>query len=107
MTQPAHDDAQRDVHGVVTRTSAVRKAREISTGDAEAGWSIAGLFELNLLGSLHVTITALTGDFMFGGSHLVADGYTNNVPEPSTIALLCIGLLGIAAGARRRKANRA
>lgn len=107
LTIDLYDDSQRDsleiafvdIPGLLGDTF----WSSFSTGDVEAGWSIAGLFELNLLGTLTVTITAITGDFMFGGSHLVADGYTT-VPEPSTIALLGIGLLGIAAGARRRKA---
>lgn len=73
--------------------------------DAYVGWSVAGLVELNALGTLSVTISSLYGDFVFGGSELVANGFTKvaNVPEPSTIALLGLGLLGVAAGSRRRK----
>jgi hypothetical protein len=75
--------------------------------DAYSGWSVAGLLELNSLGSLSVTITSLFGDFVFGGSHLVANGLAStgpatSVPEPSTLALLGLGLLGIAVGARRK-----
>lgn len=73
--------------------------------DAYVGWSVAGLVELNALGTLSVTLSSLYGDFVFGGSELVANGFTKvaNVPEPSTIALLGLGLLGVAAGSRRRK----
>lgn len=77
--------------------------------DAYTGWSVAGLLELNAFGTLSVTITSLFGDFVFGGSDLVANGYakTTSVPEPSTLALLGLGLLGVAAGARRKAARQA
>ena len=74
-------------------------------GDAAyAGASIVGLFELNLLGQLSVTVSAIYGDFVLTGSHLVAKGFAQvaSVPEPGTLGLLGLGLLGIAFGARRR-----
>jgi len=77
-----------------------------SLGDVNA-WSLAGLFELNDYGTLSVTVTSLYGDFLFGSSELIASGFAHNVPEPSTLALLGLGLLGIAVGARRRKAGNA
>ena len=71
---------------------------------AYVGASVVGLFELNLLGQLSVTVSAIYGDFVLTGSHLVANGFAQvaSVPEPGTLGLLGLGMLGIAFGARRR-----
>jgi len=73
-------------------------------------WSLAGVFELNDYGTLSVRVTSIFGDFLFGGSELVAWGKTEDttsVPEPGSLALLGVGLLGLAVGTRRRKAGNA
>jgi PEP-CTERM motif len=72
------------------------------SGAEYGGWSIAGLLQLNLLGTLCVTIQSVKGDFILESSTLVAKGYAN-VPEPGALGLLGIGLLGMAASMRRRK----
>jgi PEP-CTERM motif len=72
------------------------------SGAEYGGWSIAGVLQLNLLGTLSVTISSITGDFILQNSTLVARGYAN-VPEPGVLGLLGIGLLGMALSMRRRK----
>ncbi|HEU4600475.1 MAG TPA: PEP-CTERM sorting domain-containing protein [Steroidobacteraceae bacterium] len=82
---------------------------DFDTTNFNHGTTLLGLVELNALGSLSVTINSLYGDFYFGGSKLVAGGVTDTrqVPEPETLAMFGIGLVGVAAAARRRKAKNA
>ncbi|GAB6907349.1 putative Secreted protein containing PEP-CTERM bacterial domain [Desulfosarcina cetonica] len=66
------------------------------------GWSLAGLIQLNLLGTLDVTVTSVFGDFYLDYSILTANGESAPVPEPATMLLLGTGLVGLA-GASRKK----
>ena len=54
---------------------------------------------------LNVKIRANRGDFRFGASHLEAWGGTTAraVPEPATLSMLGLGLIGLGFAARRRK----
>lgn len=56
-------------------------------------------------GLLKVEIRANSGDFVFGGSELWADGSrsSRSVPEPATLSMLGLGLIGLGFAARRRK----
>ena len=76
---------------------------EIDITDVELGASFWGLVELNSSGLLDVTLTRERGDFFFAESTLNAHGCeTAPVPEPSTILLMGIGLLGLVGYSRKR-----
>jgi hypothetical protein len=74
-------------------TTLIWKSDSIKTG-----YSYEGLLSLNNDGKLKVTISSfLFGDFYLDKSYLKAKGEENvtAVPEPSSVALLAAGLLGI------------
>ncbi len=79
-----------------------------ASGAEYGGWSILGLLQLNVLGSLTVTISSILGDFNLVGSTLTASGLSNtaSVPEPGALGLLGIGLMGMALSMRRRQLKR-
>lgn len=75
-------------------------------GEEYGGFSLLGLLQLNVLGTLTVTVSSVMGDFNLVGSTLTASGFANstaNVPEPGALGLLGIGLVGMALSKRRRK----
>jgi len=76
-----------------------------ASGAEYGGWSILGLLQLNVLGTLTVSISSIFGDFNLVSSTLTTTGLANvpSVPEPGALGLLGIGLMGMALTMRRRK----
>jgi hypothetical protein len=75
------------------------------SGTEFGGWSLVGYLELALTGLYDVTIASLAGDFRLADSTLTVWGQDNtNVPEPASLGLLGLSLLGAGALARKKKA---
>ena len=67
--------------------------------------SAAGLLDLNHWGGISGTLSVLKGDFILSSSTLTAQGRKNSpapVPEPTTIMLLAVGLIGTAVFVRKK-----
>lgn len=77
------------------------------SGTEFGGWSLLGHIQLLLTGTYSVSIESYWGDFYLGDSTLTVwgeelGGDSVSVPEPATLGLLSLALLGFGAVSRKR-----
>lgn len=80
-------------------------AYQFSWDFADIGWTVAGLLDINHDGTLNIWIEPLQGDFYLDYSILTATGQASPVPEPATLIILGIGLMGGAFAIRKKTAK--
>ncbi|MDA3915440.1 MAG: PEP-CTERM sorting domain-containing protein [Deltaproteobacteria bacterium] len=101
FSDPAGDDySGEDMRFVM---GSIDEIWEVDTGVMSYYLTDPDLLVLSDTGMIEATLSATRGDFIFESATLNGEG-TNPIPEPGTMVLFGIGLLGLA-GITRKKTN--